>query len=200
MSDKRLRYTATDRNSAPILDVLRAILPTRGLAVDFASGSGEHAVYFARQLPALEFQPTDINPQALDSIAAWTASEQLTNIRPPLFLDAASPDWPIAAADAALCVNMIHIAPWSATLGLLAGAAKILPTGAPLYLYGPYVRAGVETAPSNLAFDADLKRRNADWGLRDLADVAQAAAKAGFGPPVVIDMPANNLSVVFRRL
>ena len=94
---------------------------------------------------------------------------------------------------------MIHIAPWSATLGLLAGAAKILPTGAPLYLYGPYVRAGVETAPSNLAFDADLKRRNADWGLRDLADVAQAATKAGFGPPVVIDMPANNLSVVFRR-
>jgi hypothetical protein len=200
MSDARLRYIATERNRGPILDVLRDVLPARGLALEIASGSGEHVVHFARHLPGLEFQPSDPEPKARDSVAAWTLAEGLTNIRPPLFLDAAGADWPVAAADAVLCVNMVHISPWRATLGLLAGAAKIMPAGAPLFLYGPYVRAGVETAPSNLAFDADLKRRNPDWGLRDLADVARAAAMAGFGPPEVFDMPANNIGVVFRRL
>lgn len=200
MTDERLRYTATDRNRDPILDVLREILPPAGLVVEIASGSGEHVVHFARHLPGLEFQPSDPHAPALRSIAAWTAAEGVTNVRPPLQIDAARAPWPIDRADAVLCINMIHISPWAATEGLLRGAAAILPAGAPLYLYGPYCRAGVETAASNVAFDADLRRRDPAWGLRDLADVAAAARAAGFSAPETRDMPANNLSVIFRRI
>ena len=196
----RLRYTATERNRDPILDVLRGVLPARGLVLEIASGSGEHIVHFARHLPHLDFQPSDPEATARGSIAAWTAHEGLANIRAPLEIDAARTPWPIAAADAVLCINMIHISPWAATQGLMRNAAAILPADAPLYLYGPYVRAGVETAPSNQAFDADLRRRNPAWGLRDLADVAALAAAEGFGGPVVTEMPANNISVVFRRI
>jgi len=200
MTDQRRRYPATQRNREPILEVLRGILPPSGLVLEIASGSGEHAVYFARQLPALAFQPTDPEPGALASIAAWISAEGLENVRAPLRLDAAHPPWPVGAADAVVCVNMIHISPWEATLGLLRGAAAILPSGAPLYLYGPYRRAGVETAPSNEDFDRDLKSRNPAWGLRDLEDVAAAARDAGFFGPEVWEMPANNLSVAFRRV
>jgi len=200
MSEARLNYVATSRNRDPILDVLRAVLPERGLALELASGSGEHVIHFARHLPGLTFQPSDPDRRALASVAAWTAHEGLANVRPPLELDAATWPWPLAAADAILCINMIHISPWRATLGLLRGAAAILPAAAPLYLYGPYLRTGVATAPSNIEFDADLRRRNSAWGLRDLGDVAAEASAAGFSEPAITEMPANNLSVVFRKM
>jgi SAM-dependent methyltransferase len=200
MTDARRYAPATQRNRGPILELLRGVLPARGLVLEIASGTGEHVVHFARELPGLTFQPSDPEPSARDSIAAWTTTENLTNIRPPMEIDAATTPWPVEAADAIVCVNMIHISPWASTLGLMRGAAAILPAGAPLFLYGPYFRADVPTAPSNLEFDADLKRRNPAWGLRDLAAVAEVARAAGFSAPVVTEMPANNLGVVYRRL
>ena len=200
MTDARRYAPATQRNRKPILDLLRGVLPARGLVLEIASGTGEHVVHFARELPGLTFQPSDPEPSARGSIAAWTAAENLTNIRPPMALDAATTPWPVASADAIVCVNMIHISPWESTLGLMRGAAAILPAGAPLFLYGPYIRADVSTAPSNLEFDADLKRRNPAWGLRDISDVAEVARAAGFSAPAVTEMPANNLGVVYRRL
>ena len=201
MTDDRLFYPATQRNREAILDVLRGVLPASGLVLEIASGSGEHVVHFAQALPGLTFQPSDPDADALRSIAAWTAEHRLANIRPPVMLDALSESeqWPITKADAMVCINMIHISPWPATLGLLRGAARILPTGAPLYLYGPYIQSGVATAPSNEAFDASLKARNPEWGLRHLDEVATAARAAGFSAPMVTPMPANNRSVVFRK-
>ena len=196
----RLEYPATLRNRDAILDVLRRVLPASGTVLEIASGSGEHAVHFARAFPGLTFQPTDPDGAALKSIAAWAEETGLKNIRAPLLLDAATPTWPVNCAHAILCINMIHIAPWRATDGLMRGAAKILQPGLSLYLYGPYRQAGVVTAPSNEAFDASLKSRNAEWGLRNLEDVAALAAQTGFSAPEVTQMPANNLSVVFRRL
>jgi hypothetical protein len=200
------RYSAPPvlRNRDPILAVLREVLPAAGLLLEVASGSGEHALHWARHLPGWTVQPTDADPRARASIDAWgagTASEPgPANLRRALPLDAAAEDWPVAQADAVLCINMIHIAPWSATLGLLRGAARCLPPGAPLILYGPYRREGRPTAPGNEAFDADLRGRNPAWGLRLLETVAEAAAAAGFpDPPQVVEMPANNLTVVFRR-
>ncbi len=200
MNDQRRSAPATARNRDPILEVLRRLLPSRGLVLEIASGSGEHAVHFARHLPGLTFQPTDPDAGAVASIAAWIVAEGLENVRAPVELDAASPQWPVTQADAVVCINMIHISPWAATQGLLRGAAAILPAGAPLYLYGPYRRAGIETAASNEAFDRDLKSRNPAWGLRDLDAVASAARAAGFSGPAVTEMPANNLSVAFRRV
>ena len=200
MTDPRQHAPAAARNRDPILAVLRDVLPWTGTVLEIASGSGEHILHFAAGLPGLTFQPSDPNPAARQSIAAWAAESGLANLRPPLALDAAAPPWPIAAADAVLCINMIHISPWAATEGLMRGAAAILPPGAPLYLYGPYRRAGVPTAPSNAEFDRSLRDRNPDWGLRDLEAVAALAATAGFTPPAVTEMPANNLSVVFRRV
>lgn len=199
MTDPRQFAPATQRNRDVILDVLRRTLPATGLVLEIASGSGEHAVHFAKHLPALVFQPTDPNPEALASIAAWIAASGLGNVRPPVQLDVCQPFWPIANAAALVCINMIHISPWEATRGLISGAAAILPEDAPLYLYGPYFRAGVETAPSNLAFDKSLRDRNPAWGIKRLEDVAAVAASAGFSGPDITEMPANNLSVVFRR-
>lgn len=200
MTDRRLEYPATARNRDAILALLRDMLPASGLVLEIASGSGEHVVHFARAFPDLTFQPSDPEDAALQSIAAWTQDSSLTNIRPPVMLDATSAQWPANAADAILCINMIHIAPWRASEGLFHGAAKLLPAGAPLYLYGPYRRANVVTAPSNEAFDESLKSRNPEWGLRDLETVAALARDSGFSGPVVTEMPANNLSVVFRRM
>jgi hypothetical protein len=195
MTDPRRVAPAVARNRDAILEVLRAILPPRGLVLEVASGSGEHAVHFAAALPDLTFQPSDPDPAARASIDAWAAGG--ANIRPALALDAAAPDWPIAEADALLCINMIHIAPWAACEGLLRGAARILPAGAPLVLYGPFRRGGAPTAPSNAAFDAELRASNPDWGVRDLEAVTAAAR--GFAAPQVTAMPANNLTVAFRR-
>jgi len=200
MTDPRLVAPSAARNRDLILDRLRTILPQEGLVLEVASGSGEHVVHFAAHLPRLRFQPSDPDPVARESIAAWIAEFSAANVLAPLALDAASPSWPIAKAEAIVCVNMIHISQWASTEGLFKGARKILPAGAPLYLYGAYKRQGVVTAPSNLAFDESLRERNPAWGLRNLEDVAACAAKNGFGPPQIVEMPANNLSVIFRRL
>jgi SAM-dependent methyltransferase len=193
--DPRREAPAVARNRDALLAVLRGMLPAQGLVLEVACGTGEHAVHIASTLPGLTWQPSDPSPEARASTDAWAAG--VPNIRRALALDAASWPWPIGQADAVLCVNMIHIAPWAACLGLLRGAAATLPAGAPLILYGPYIRAGVPTAPSNLDFDASLKARNPAWGLRALEDVAAAAQ--GFTLEQVVGMPANNLTVMFRR-
>lgn len=202
MSDDARQYApAAARNREPIWSVLRRYLPKQGLVLEVASGSGEHVVYFAERAASdLIFQPSDPNPAARASIDAWTAASELANIRPALALDATAETWPIARADAVFCFNMIHIAPWEAALGLIRGAGAILPVDGILFLYGPFKREGRHTAPSNEAFDRDfLKARNPAWGVRDLEAVAAIAAEAGFGPPEIEQMPANNLSVVFRK-
>ena len=190
------RAPAAARNRGPILEVLRRHLPAKGLVLEIASGSGEHAVHFAEGLPDLVFQPSDPDPEARASIDDWASG--LDNVRPALVLDATSPNWPIERADAVVCVNMIHIAPWEAAVGLIAGAARLLPPKGVLYLYGPYRRDGWPTAPSNEAFDRELRQRNPAWGVRDLEAVTALAGAQGFTAPEVVEMPANNLSVVFR--
>jgi len=191
---------STARNREPILAVLRGRLPPAGLVVEIAAGAGEHAVHAAAALPHLQWLPTDADPDALASIAAWRDHAGLPNLLAPLRLDAADPDhWPLQRADAVVNINMIHIAPWAAARGLMAGAGRLLPRGGVLVLYGPYLEAGVETAASNLAFDADLRRRNPAWGLRDVGEVTALAAGHGLSLAERIAMPANNLSLVFRR-
>ena len=199
MTDARRSAPATERNREPILAVLKTVLPERGLVLEVASGTGEHAAYFARAFPRLLWQPSDPDPEALASIRAWREEAGLANLLEPVRLDAAAEPWPVAAADAILCVNMVHITPWAATLGLLRGAGRLLPAGAPLILYGPYRRAGVPTAPSNQAFDASLRARNPHWGLRELDTVEKEAASHGLALERLFEMPANNITAVFRR-
>jgi len=187
------------RNREPIAEVLAEWLPDRGLVLEIASGTGEHAAFFAEHFPALEWQPSDVHPDALTSIAAWREASGLPNLRPPLALDAASADWPIGAADAVLSINMAHISPWASALGLLDAAAVILPSGAPLILYGPWLKDDIPAAPSNLEFDADLKRRDPSWGLRRVEDFAAAAAPRGFALEALRPMPANNLMMLWRK-
>ncbi|MBP0465698.1 DUF938 domain-containing protein [Roseomonas sp. PWR1] len=196
-TDLRRRAPAAARNRDPILAALRPRLPAAGLVLEVASGSGEHAIHFAAALPGLAFQPSDADPEARASIDAWAAEAALPNIRPAIALDAATLPWPVAAADAVLCINMIHIAPWAACEGLVRGAAGL---GATLVLYGPFRRGGAHTAPSNEAFDADLRARDPSWGVRDLEAVAALAAGQGFAAQEIVAMPANNLMLVFRRL
>jgi len=198
-SDPRRFLPHVVRNRAPILAVLRRVLPKQGLVLEIASGSGEHAVYFAGALPALRWQPSDPDPNALASIAAHRADAELPNLLEPLHLDVTASQWPVERADAIMCNNMIHISPWAATEGLMAGAARVLSAGGVLFLYGPYKVGGQHTAPSNAAFDEDLRRRNPAWGIRDLDDVAALAQRHGFAAPETVPMPANNLSVIFRR-
>ncbi|CAN1513062.1 AdoMet_MTases domain containing protein [Caulobacteraceae bacterium] len=188
------------RNREPLLAVLRRWLPASGTVLEVASGLGEHAAWFAEALPGITWQPTDRNEEALDMLRARRDQAGLANLAPPLVLNAAEPDgWPLDRADAIVCINMVHISPWAATQGLMVGAARVLPVGGALILYGPYIEDGVETAPSNLAFDADLKRRDPAWGLRDLADVAALAAEHGLSLAGRVAMPANNLCLLFRR-
>jgi SAM-dependent methyltransferase len=197
--DARRSAPAAARNRDPILHVLRRELPERGLVLEVASGSGEHVVYFARALPDLDFQPSDPDSKARASIDAWTAAEGLRNVRPAVALDAAACAWPLHAADAVLCINMIHVAPWAATLGLVQGAARVLPHGGLLYLYGPFRRGGEHTAPTNAAFDRSLRAQDPSWGVRDLEAVAALAASYGFGDLRIALMPANNLSLILRK-
>ncbi|HYE52067.1 MAG TPA: DUF938 domain-containing protein [Azospirillaceae bacterium] len=199
IADPRRFAPAAARNRGPILEVLRTVLPAEGAVLEVASGSGEHAVAFADALPGLRWIATDPDPENRASIQGWIDATGIRSVCGPLDLDAASADWPVDRADAVVCVNMIHIAPWEACLGLLAGAARVLPAGAPLYLYGPFRRGGAHTAPSNAEFDASLRARDPAWGVRDLEAVTEAAERAGFHPDRVVEMPANNLSVVFRR-
>ena len=197
--DSRLFALATERNRQPILDVLSRVLPDSGLVLEVASGSGEHALWFAQALHPLVWRPSDPDPACRRSIAAHGAHAGFATLEAPLDLDAGAADWPIERADAVVCINMTHIAPWRATAGLIAGAARILPPEGVLYLYGPYLRGGHHTAPSNAAFDASLRACNPDWGLRDVEAVAEAAGPQGLVLSEVVDMPANNLSLVFTR-
>ena len=190
---------AAARNRDAILNVLQSVLPAQGTILEIASGSGEHIVHFAQSLPHLHWQPSDPEPAALASIAAWSAEAALANIAPPVKLDVCALDWPVARADAILCINMIHIAPWEATLGLMAGAGRLLAPGALLYLYGPFREDGIPLAPSNAEFDASLKARDPQWGLRHVDDVAVVAAKHGLALRKRAAMPANNVSLIFYR-
>jgi SAM-dependent methyltransferase len=194
-----LTAPAVARNRDPILAVLRQVLPSSGTVLEIASGTGEHAVHFSAALPNLTWQPTDLEEVMLRSIAAHRALADLPNLLPPLELDVEAGSWPITHADAVVCINMLHIAPWSAAERLIAGAARVLPPGGVLYLYGPFQENGRHTAPSNAAFDASLRARNPDWGVRDLGEVADLARKSGFELTERFAMPANNMSVVFRR-
>jgi len=180
--------------------VLGQELPDNGLVLEIASGTGEHAVFMARRFPALTWQPSDLDTGALASVDAWAEDAGLANLRPAIELDAARDKWPIDSVDAILCVNMLHISPWEATVGLFAAAGRILPSGAPLVLYGPFTEPDVETAQSNLAFDRNLKERNPDWGLRDIADLDGFARSSGLSRSARYPMPANNLTLVYRRI
>lgn len=190
---------ATERNREPIAAVLREVLAEWGTLLEIASGTGEHAVYFAGLFPDWMWQPTDPDPAALESSAAWSAEAGTPNLLDPIWLDASAHPWPVSAADAILCINMVHISPWEATVGLMRGAGRALGTGAPLILYGPYRRAGHPTAPSNEAFDGSLKARNPEWGLRELEAVRAEAARRALLLERIVEMPANNLTLVFRH-
>lgn len=195
----KLSSPAARRNREPIAAVLADWLPAKGLVLEVASGSGEHAAHFAQTFPNLDWQPSDPDPQALSSIEAWRADSGLPNLLEPIVLDSTATDWPIDAADVVLCINMVHISPWGAALGLLDGTARLLQAGAPLILYGPWIVDGIETASSNLAFDADLKRRNPAWGLRRVTDFAAAAAERGLALAAERAMPANNRMLLLSR-
>ncbi len=199
ISDPRLYNAHVARNRRPILEVLARVLPHGGLVVEIASGSGEHAAFFAQNLPSVRWQPTDADEGALASIGAHRTAAGAPNLMVPLRLDAAAERWPVESADALVCNNMIHIAPWRITEGLMAGAGRTLQNGGTLYLYGPYRIDGRHTAPSNADFDVWLKRQNPEWGIRDLADVAALAQRHGLELTETVAMPANNLSVIFRR-
>ncbi|QLH38503.1 MAG: DUF938 domain-containing protein [Defluviicoccus sp.] len=199
----RRHAPAALRNREPIRTVLSQVLPQAGRVMEIGAGTGEHAVHFAAAFPQIIWQPTDPDPTAVASIAAWSADVRLPNLLPPLSLDVRSHPWPSeagTAVDAVVSINMIHIAPWEACEGLMAGAAEVLRPGGVLFLYGPFKQDGQHTAPSNAAFDASLKRLDPRFGVRDLDTVAAQAATGGLTFERAVPMPANNLSVVFRKL
>jgi hypothetical protein len=199
MTDHRAYAPATARNREPILAVLQRVLPPCGLVLEISAGTGEHAAFFATALPHLTWQPTDRDERSLLSIAAHREAAGLGNLEPPLRLDATAPVWPVARAEAVVCINMIHIAPWSACQGLMAGAARSLPQGGVLILYGPYKEGGEHTAESNRRFDLDLQLRDPSWGVRNLEDVVALAAGHGLRLTEIVTMPANNRSLVFAK-
>ncbi|WP_332677129.1 DUF938 domain-containing protein [Brevundimonas sp.] len=196
-----LRSPAVARNTGPILEVLRAHLPTRGAVLEIAAGSGEHAAAFAGALPGLSWTPSDPSPEARSSITAWALAADLPNLQAPLELDMLDPaTWPEGPVQAVVCINMIHISPWAATEGLMALAGRVLVPGGLLALYGPYLEAEVPLAPSNAAFDESLRSRDPAWGLRDRDAVAAAAKAEGLALTLRVAMPANNLMLLFRRV
>lgn len=199
MEDARRFAPAVARNKHPITKVLAQYLPASGLILEIASGSGEHALHFAAAFPTLTFQPSDPDASSRASIAAWQQEARLPNLLPPCTLDVMAEPWPVTRADAVLCINMIHIAPWDATQALLRGTARLLSAPGLLFFYGPFKQGGQHTAPSNAEFDAKLRAQDAGWGVRDLEAVAALASTAGFAAPIIEAMPANNLSVIFRR-
>jgi cyclopropane fatty-acyl-phospholipid synthase-like methyltransferase len=200
--DDRQHAPSTARNRDPILAVLRRVLPERARVLELASGAGEHAVFVAGAMPGVTWRPSDPDAQARASIAAWIEAEDLRNVLPPVAIDVRAPSWGVEADapfDALVAINMIHISPWEATLGLVAGAGRLLRPGGVLYTYGPYTREGRHTAPSNEAFDASLRARDPNWGVRDVGDVESAASAQGLTLREIVEMPANNLSLVFVR-
>ncbi len=190
---------AAERNAQPILDELRRVLPARGRVLEIASGAGQHAVHFASALDGIEWQPSDTDPVALRAMRIRADRAGLPNLQPPVELDVESRKWPVEQADAIVCVNLLHISPWSATEGLLAGAGRCLPAGGILTVYGPFRFAGEHVAQSNARFDADLRARNPSWGIRDVADVTAIASDHGLAHEETIALPANNHLLVFRR-
>lgn len=191
---------ATARNSEPLAKVLAEELPESGLLLEIASGTGEHAVFMARRFPDLQWQPSDLSTDALQSVDAWREEADLDNLRPAIALDAASASWPVKKVDAILCVNMVHISPWAATEGLFAGAARLLSSRNPLAIYGPFLEEQVDTASSNLSFDKSLRSRDSDWGLRDIAALDRLASLNGMSRTARHEMPANNLTLIYRKL
>jgi cyclopropane fatty-acyl-phospholipid synthase-like methyltransferase len=199
-SDPRQFAPAAARNRAPLLEVLRRVLPGGARVLEIGSGSGEHAVFFARGMPGVVWRPSDPDPAACASIAAWIEAESAANILAPVAIDVRAENWGVEAEapfDALVSLNMVHISPWAATLGLMAGAGRIVRDGGMLFLYGPFKREGRHTAPSNRSFDDWLKARDPSFGVRDLADIAAAAQ--GFALHEIVEMPANNLSLVFKK-
>jgi len=196
---ERLVAPSAERNKEPILAVLWRVLPRQGAVLEIASGTGQHVTHFARALPDLQWWPSEPDVAMHGSIAAWIAHEGLTNVRPPVALDVGTAPWPIERADAVVCINMIHIAPWQATLDLMRGAGRVLPPDGVLVLYGPYRRGGEHTAPSNAAFDAQLRRSDPQWGVRDLEAVADAAKAHRLALEEIVPMPANNFVLVLRK-
>lgn len=190
---------AAERNTGPIIDVLSEFMPESGLVVEVASGTGQHALAFARAFTGLSIQPTEVQAEGRQSIEAHREESGRENLLPALALDVTWREWPIEAADVLIAINMVHISPWAATLGLLAGAQRILPNGGVLYLYGPYLVDGKPTTESNATFDASLRRRNPEWGIRDLQTVTETALEHGLTRVHVAPMPANNFSLVFKK-
>lgn len=190
---------AAERNRQPILDVLRRVLPSSGLVLEVASGTGQHARFFAERLPDLHWQPSDASPEALQSIRAWVDESAGENLRAPVELDVRWPTWPVNGAAAVICINMIHISPWESTEALFRGAAALLEGGGPLVTYGPYRLHGTHTAPSNAAFDESLRSRNPGWGVRDIDELTELAARTGFSLAAQFDMPANNMTLHWQR-
>lgn len=211
-NDARRYAAATQRNREPILQVLSRVLPPTGTVLEVSGGSGEHAVFLAPRLRPRQWLPTDLDPLAIDSITAWQEHEPAENLHSPVQLNACASAWPVETGDypgsldleqypitAIVNINMIHISPWSACLGLMAGAGRVLPQGGVLYLYGPYKRQGEHTAASNEAFDQSLRAQNPQWGVRDMETLVAAAQAQGLSLVEVVEMPANNLSVVFQK-
>jgi len=198
-TDGKWSTPSAERNKGPILEVLARVLPRRGLVLEIASGTGQHVVHFAEALPHLTWQPSDPDQELRASIALRVGEEQRTNILRPIDLDVTRLPWPLQAADAVVAINMLHVAPWSATIALFEGAKALLPAGHVLFLYGPYRRDGRHTSAGNAQFDLDLRAHDPAWGLRDLEAVSDVAAAAGFVLAEIVEMPANNFSLVFKR-
>ncbi|HZZ91016.1 MAG TPA: DUF938 domain-containing protein [Usitatibacter sp.] len=198
-ADGRWFAPSAERNKGPILDVLTRVLPRRGVVLEIASGTGQHVIHFARALPGLTWQPSDPDADLRRSIGLRIEEEHLANANTPLDLDVTRLPWPMLAADAVVCINLTHIAPWSATCALFDGAKALLPAKHVLFLYGPYRRFGGHTSEGNERFDSDLRAHNREWGLRDMEAVAEVALTRGFVLSEVDDMPANNFSLIFNR-
>ena len=196
---KPLSAPAAERNKQPILDVLERVLPATGLVLEIASGTGQHVVHFAQALKGLSWQPTDMDAGCRRSISGWLATAELANVRQPLDLDVRALPWRVPTLDAIVCLNLIHIAPWSVATALFAGAGLALRETGLLYLYGPYSVQGRHTALSNAAFDSALRAENPEWGVRDLKEVESLAKDQGFDLAETIEMPSNNFSVLFRK-
>lgn len=198
-TDQKRYSPACERNKNAILEVLREIMPSTGTILEIACGPGQHSVHFAAGFPGVKWQPSDIDPTSITSTLAWRAEADVPNLLDPVILDATEVQWPLDHADGIICCNMIHISPWEVTLGLLDGAARILPDDGILYTYGPYKVGGKHTAQSNEAFDESLRSQNPSWGIRNLDDVALEARRRGLHLIKTIKMPANNFSVIFKK-
>ena len=192
------RWPAPERNKVPIADVLSRFLPQTGAVLELSSGTGQHILYFAERFSELYWIPSDIDPINLESIEAYRSEAGLLNIQRPFLLDVTSPQWPVHKVEAVFCANMIHIAPFSCTLGLLDGVGRVLLPNGLFFLYGPFMVDGQHTAPSNHAFDGDLRQRNPEWGVRDQQEVIRLADERGLKLQEIVEMPANNRILVFR--